>query len=91
MAILANAIETKLRKYEAMARAATKQLQESRLSEFKVAAIWDSENGVDTFYLKNKEDEDVPCNWIELRECRHCQGVMELASDAIALASSWCF
>ena len=88
MAISVNAIDAKLRKYEAMARAATKQLQESGLSEFKVAAIWDSENGVDTFYLKNKEDEDVPCNWIELRECRHCQGVMKLASDAIAIASS---
>lgn len=91
MAISVNAMEAKLRKYEAMARAATKQLQESRLSEFKVVAVWDSENGVDTFYLKSIEDEDAPRNWIELRECRHCQCVMELASDAIALASSWGF
>lgn len=89
MAISVNAMEAKLRKYEAMARAATKQLQESGLGVFKVVAIWDSENGVDTFYLKNREDEDVPCNWIELCECRHCQGVMELALDAIALANSW--
>lgn len=82
-------IEAKLSKYDSMAREATKQLQEYGLGEFKVVASWDSENGVDTFYLKMVGEEDVPCNWIELWECRHCPNVMELASDAIVAARSW--
>ena len=91
MAISVNAMEAKLRKYEAMARAATKQLQESRLSEFKVVAVWDSENGIDVFYLKRVAEEDKQYNWIELWECRYCPNVMALASDAIVVASRWVF
>jgi hypothetical protein len=82
-------IEAKLSKYDSMAREATKQLQESGLGEFKVVASWDSENGVDSFYLKRVGEEDFKYNWIELWECRHCPNVMALASDAIVVARSW--
>lgn len=84
-----NEIETKLSKYDSMAREATKQLQEYGLGGFKVIVSWDSEKGFDAFYLKRVGEEDVKCIWIELWDCRYCPNVMELASDAIVAARSW--
>ncbi len=89
--VSAKEMEAKLSKYDEMAREATKQLKESGLGGFKVIASWDSENGVDVFYLKRVGEEGVRCIWIELWECRCCPNVMELASDAIVAARSWVF
>lgn len=86
-----NEIETKLSKYDSMAREATKQLQEYGLGGFKVVASWDSEKGFDAFYLKRVGEEDVKCIWIELWDCRYCPNVKALASDAIVAARSWVF
>lgn len=86
-----HAIQKKLDKYEAMARAATKELQKAGLDEFQVVAMWDSENGIDTFYLRRREDANFMDNWTELWECKHCPSAMALASDAIVLANSWYF
>ena len=84
-------IETKLSKYDSMAREATKQLQEYGLGGFKVVTSWDSEKGFDAFYLKRVGEEDVKCIWIELWDCRYCPNVKALASDAIVAARSWVF
>ena len=87
--VSAEEIETKLSKYDSMAREATKQLQEYGLGGFKVVASWDSEKGFDAFYLKRVGEEDSKYNWIELWDCRYCNNVMALASDAIVAARSW--
>lgn len=86
--ISVNEIETKLSKYDSMAREATKQLQEYGLGGFKVIVSWDSEKGFDAFYLKRVGEEDFKYNWIELWDCRYCPNVMALASDAIVAARS---
>lgn len=86
-----HAIQKKLSKYDAMAHAATKELQKAGLDEFQVVAMWDNENGIDTFYLRRREDVDTMDNWIELWECKHCPSAMALASDATVLANSWHF
>lgn len=85
--VSANEMEAKLSKYDDMAREATKQLKESGLAGLKVVASWDSDNGVDAFYLKRVVG-DVKYNLIELWECRHCPNVMALASYAIAAVRS---
>lgn len=84
-------IEAMLSKYDSMAREATKQLHESGLGEFKVVASWDSENGVDVFYLKRVGEKDFKYNWIELWDCRYCPNVMALASVAIEAARNCVF
>lgn len=89
MAISAKAMEQKLSKYHSMARTATKELESAGLEEFQVVARWDSEVGVDTFYLRCREDADVSDNWVEVFECDRCPSVIALASDAIVLADSW--